>query len=395
MTNRNAPVSYVRSRFPAVPPTERAASAWHRLMHDRLAGEALEAPGGLLSSYFRERSRSPLGQVVAPANIVAAECETLLIVGPAAEIGQARRLVDACAHPFHNLLMQGGRAGRARVVLLEASHDNDLLQAALDLVRRACDGPTLHDRWALAIVGPTEDAVDAQRRAVADCAAPLIQALREVAASDDELRNRLFVQAASEVSSVALLPEGVPHTFMPLLPAIDPASGPALLAATAIGVDTVSLLKGSVWFWEAAKKLDAESSPVVQLADYLRRPHCRIAAWQQALLPMAESLAQLAAVSGLVPPEVVAPFRRDGVLRLLARAHHPTLHLCCDSPRRDRLSPTLTDQLAVAYASWEPEAEIRLTKLHDIGIGELCQWFAAVKVLEAIPPEKSPAAALS
>lgn len=394
MTNRNAPVSYVRSRFPTAPPTARAAAAWHRLMHDKFAGDVLEAPGRLLSTYFRERTRSPLGQVVAPANIAAAECETLLIVGPAAAIGQSRRLVDACAHPFHNLLLQGGRAGRARVVPLEAAGDNDLLQAALDLVRRACDGPALHDRWALAIVGPQDDGDASQRAAVAGCAAPLVQALREVATTDDELRARLFVQAADVEQGKLLLPEGTPHTPMPLLPAVAPASGPALLAATAIGVDTVSLLRGSVWFWEAAKKLQAEASPVVQLADYLRRPECRIAAWHHALLPMAESLAELWSAGDHTPLEVMAPFRNEGLRRLHARPHSPTLHLWCESPRRDRLSPPLIDGLAAEYATLAPEAEIRLTRLHDVGIGELCQWIAAVKVLEATAPDETTAATL-
>ena len=394
MTNRNAPVSYVRSRFPAAPPTERAAAAWNWLMHDKIAGDILEVPGRLLSTYFRERTRSPLGQVVAPANITAAECDTLLIVGPAAAIGHARRLVDACAHPFHNWLLQGGRAGRARVVLLEASSDNDLLQAALDLVRRACDGPTLHDRWALAIVGPKDDGDASQREAVAACAAPLVQALRDVTGTVDELRARLFVQATSGEQGILLLPEGMPHTPMPMLPAVAPASGPALLATTAIGVDTVSLLKGSVWFWEAAKKLSAEASPVVQLVDYLRRPECRIAAWHHALLPMAEVLAEFGTAGARTPLEVVAPFRNEGLRLLQAQPDRPTLHLSCEMPRRDRLSPSLTDGLDAEYARLAPEAEIRLTRLHDIGIGELCQWFAAVKVLEAIAPDGTFAATL-
>lgn len=382
MTNRNAPVSYVRSRFPAVPPTEHAASAWNRLMQDKMASETLEAPGRLLSSYFRERSRSPLGQVVAPANILAAECETLLIVGPADTIRQAQRLVDACAHPFHNWLLHGGRAGRARVVLLEASRDNDLLQAALDLVRRACDGPTLHDRWALAIVGPNDGGDSSEQQAMADCAAPLVQALREVATTDDELYARLFIQATSNETGAALLPDGVPHTFMPMLPASPPAGGPAILATTAIGVDTVSLLKGSVWFWEAAKKLTAEASPVVQLADYLRRPECRIATWHHALLPLAESLSELWAEGHGAPLEVVAPFRNEGLRRLHNRPQLPTLHLSCETSRRDRLSPDLAAGLEAEYAKLAPEAEIRLTRMHDIGVGELCQWFAAVRVLQ-------------
>ena len=394
MTNRNAPVSYVRSRFPAVPPTERAAAAWHSLMHDKTSADVLEEPGRLLSSYFRERTRSPLGQVVAPANIVAAECDTLLIVGPAAAIGQARRLVAACAHPFHNWLLQGGRAGRARVVLIEAASDNDLLQAALDLVRRACDGPTLHDRWALAIVGPTDDGDALQRESVAACAAPLVQALREVATTDDELRARLFVQATSGEQGKMLLAEEAPHTLMPMLPAVAPATGPALMAATAIGVDTVSLLKGSVWFWEAAKKLTAEVSPVVQLADYLRRPEYRIAAWHHALLPMAEALAELASAGDRTPPKVVTPFQNEGLRRLHAQTHAPTLHLWCETPRRDRLSPSLTEGLEAEYAKLAPEAEIRLSRLHDIGVGELCQWFTAVKVLEAIAPDGTLAATL-
>jgi hypothetical protein len=380
MTARNTPVSYVQSRFPSVAVAERTAAAWRRLVQDEALRESLDLPGRLLGGYFRERQRSPLGQIVAPANTAAAECETLLVVGPAEAIADARRLVAACAHPLHNLLPAGGRAGRSRVVLLEASWDNDLLHAALDLVRRACDGPAFHNRWALVIIGPTDGADQEQARAVRECAAPLADALLEVAATDDDLIRRLFVQAATPEAGTLLVDDRFPYTPVPRLSRALPVSGPALLAATAIGVDTVSLLKGSVWFWEAAKKYAAADSPVVQLAEFARRPGFSVVAWHHGLLPVAEMLA--ASRPGRC--EVVAAYCREGRARLRELPPGNVLHLTADAPRRDRFAIDGAEPLADEYAKCSVEAEIRLTRLHDIGIGELYQWIAAAAVLEKL-----------
>ncbi|MBN8627848.1 MAG: hypothetical protein J0M17_20400 [Planctomycetes bacterium] len=380
MTARNTPVTYVRSRFPTAAPAERTAAAWRRLVQDEALRESLDLPGRLLSGYFRERQRSPLGQIVAPANTAAAECETLLVVGPAEAVADARRLVAACAHPLHNLLPAGGRAGRARVVLLEASWDNDLLHAALDLVRRACDGPAFHNRWALAIVGPADDTDEEQARAVRECAAPLADALVDVSATDDDLLERLFIQAATPAAGTLLVADRFRYTPMPRLSEALPVSGPALLAATAIGVDTVSLLKGSVWFWEAAKKPAATESPIVQLAEFARRPGFAVAAWHHALLPVAEVLA--ASRPGRC--EVVAAYRYEGRARLRELPTNAVLHLAADIPRRDRFTIDVAEPLVDHYDKLSVEAEIRLTRLHDIGIGELYQWFAAAATLEKL-----------
>jgi hypothetical protein len=385
MTARNTPVTYVRSRFPTAAPAERTAAAWRRLVQDEALRESLDMPGRLLGGYFRERQRSPLGQIVAPANTAAAECETLLVVGPAEAIADARRLVAACAHPLHNVLPAGGRAGRARVVLLEASWDNDLLHAALDLVRRACDGPALHDRWALAIIGPADDADEEQARAGRECAAPLADALLEVTATDDDLLRRLFIQAATPEAGTLLVEDRFPYTPMPRLSSALPVSGPALLAATAIGVDTVSLLKGSVWFWEAAKKQTTVENPIVQLAEFARRPGFAVAAWHHALLPVAEVLA--ASRPGRC--EVVAAYRQEGLARVRKLPTGDVLHLTAEAPRRDRFAIDVTEPLTAEFDKFAPEAEIRLSRLHDIGIGELYQWFAAVKVLEDLAADGS------
>lgn len=378
MTARNTPVSYVRSRFPTVAPDEHTASAWRRLVQDERLRESLELPGRLLGGYFRERQRSQLGQIVAPANTAAAECETLLVVGPAEAITDAGRLVAACAHPLHNLLPAGGRAGRARVVLLEASWDNDLLHAALDLVRRACDGPAFHNRWALAIIGPADAGDLQQAYAVRECAAPLAEALLDARATDEEIMRRLFVQAATREAGTLLIEDNFSYTAMPRLSESLPVSGPAFLAATAIGVDTISLLKGSVWFWEAAKKRSAAESPIVQLAEFARRPGFAVAAWHHALLPVAEVLA----ASLPHPCEILAAYRWEGRARLRKRPTSAVLHLAADMPRRDRFAIDVTEPLTAEFDQFAPEAEIRLSRLHDIGIGELYQWIAAVKVLE-------------
>ncbi len=225
---------------------------------------------------------------------------------------------------------------------------------------------------------PADGGDERQARSVRECAAPLADALLDVCATDDDLLRRLFVQAASPEAGTLLVEDRFCYTPMPRLSPSLPVSGPALLAATAIGVDTVSLLKGSVWFWEAAKKCEAAESPIVQLAEFARRPSFAVAVWHHGLLPVAEVLAAARAIRC----EIVAAYRNEGLMRLRDRPPGEVLHLVGDSPRRDRFTNDVTELLAAEYAKFAPHAEIRLTRLHDIGIGELYQWFAAVKVLE-------------
>ena len=383
MTSRNQPVSHATGRFPERPIAAERAAAWQKLLHDEVAHRALDEPGRLLSAYFRERERSSLGQIVSTANKLAAACETVFVVGPRAAIKSVEMLIAATTHPFHNWLGPGGRAGRARLIALEACGDNDLLQGALDLVRRACDGPTLHDRWALAVVDGDVATTDAEKRLVAATAAPLAAALQAAATNDDDLRTRLYV--LSRGAADELLPRGLAHTSLPLL---EPAlffNGPALFGATLVGDDTVTLLKGATWFWEAARRRLAAESPIVQLAEFLAQPEVRIAAWHHSVEPLARRFAATARRRrDDSRMRVVAPFHAAESLDEDDAEHAPTLHLWAESVRRDRLAIAPPEERAAAAAAQPGSAEIQLTRPSDVALGELCQWFTAVQILESL-----------
>jgi len=382
MTSRNQPVSHATGRFPERPIAAERAAAWQKLLHNEAAHRALDEPGRLLSAYFRERERSSLGQIVSTANKLAAACETVFVVGPRAAIKSVDMLIAATTHPFHNWLGPGGRAGRARLIALEACGDNDLLQGALDLVRRACDGPTLHDRWALAVVDGDAATTDAEKRLVAATAAPLAAALQAAATCDDDLRTRLYV--LSRGAADELLPCGLAHTSLPLL---EPAlffNGPALFGATLVGDDTVTLLKGATWFWEAARRRLAAESPIVQLAEFLAQPEVQIAAWHHSVEPLARRFAATARRRDGCRMRVVATFRAAESFDVDDKQATPALHLWAESVRRDCLAIPAQEERAAAAAAQPGSAEIRLTRPSDVALGELCQWFTAAQILESL-----------
>lgn len=405
MPRRTDPSPLTVAEFPDLPGS-RAVEACRSLLHDPARHAPLEVPGRLLGEYFRERGRSRIGRLVDAGNRLGAYCETVVVVGSSRLRQTAERLTAAAAHPFYNWLSPGERGGRPRLAFVEPSLDGDLVQATLDLVRRTSDALDLHDRWALVVEGPStiegpsttvasakaDDLATAERYAAA---APFLAALRQAAPRDDDLRRRLFF-LTDEQAAPALPPEwnALPHAKLPRIDTSTLCDGAGLFAATLVGADVVAQLKGAVGFWEQAKR-----DPALRLAplvEFLASGDVRIAAWHHALLGTASLLGP-----------TVDPLRHDD-RRALATSAGPRLHLFCDAVRRDRPSaaedgPPVMPADAATFGPFVPvpqavrrafddlrraerslgtaSAAIRLRRLNDTALGELCGWFDAVKVV--------------
>jgi hypothetical protein len=269
-------------------------------------------------------------------------------------------------------------------VFLEPTLDTDLMQGAIDLVRRVGEGTDLHERWAIAMIAPADGDDRALRRDLREAAAPLITTLRESTSIDAEQQERLIVLEGSPEGAAELVPDGVMCQTLMLERCASLLDGPALFLSALVGADSISQLKGAVWFWEAAKCRLAHESTVVALAEILSRPGCRIAAWHHAV----ELLCRRVATCREIP--VVPAYSHAGRRNFVEDEHRPTLHVWSDAVRRDPLRAAVAadaepvpvaEALRAEYATWRPEAEIRIRRLNDIAIGELCQWFSAARLL--------------
>lgn len=343
---------FVVGRFPASQPAATFVEARRRVWDDDVVRARLELPGKLLSDYFRDRGRSRLGRQVEAANRWAETCDVVVLVAPHDAAESARALVVGVAHPFYNQLSHGGRGGRPALFVIEPTLDNDRLQGVRDL----CEASS--GRWGLAVV------------------------------------------ESPETNDVAYwFREHTTEDYFPLEDA-------ALFAVSLVGADVVALLKGSVWFHERGRQSLATDDDAVRLLDFIAAAPTQLVVWHDALFPLTQRLAAGVCASLAVSRGAEYAARR----RLLDEPSSRRLHLFSEVVRRDRLgavageepAPFITSDDALAghcvpaptaliaaydevrsaeIAAGTPSAEIRLTRLNDMAIGELYAWFEAVKLI--------------
>ena len=393
MPRRPDPSPLTVAEFSA-PAGSRAVAACRRFLDEPSRHEALEHPGRLLGEYFRERGRSRTGRYVDLGNRLGEYCETVVMIGSRRMRHMVETMIAATAHPYYNLLSPAERGGRPRLICVESSLDGDLVQATLDLVRRTSDAHDLHDRWALVVeAGAANDDVATAERLAA--AAPFITALRRAAPTDDDLRRRLFL-LTDDAAPAALPPEiaTLPHALLPRAATDTLCDGAGLLASAIVGADVVARLKGTIWFWEHAKREpEARLAPLVEL---LAADDLRIVAWHHALRPLAAALGPASQGTG------------DDERRESARHLGPRLHLFCDAVRHDRPNaaedgPLVMPADAGTYGTFVPvpqavrrafdemrhterargtrSAVVRLRRLNDTALGESCGWFDAARAV--------------
>lgn len=341
----------------------------------------LDRPGELLSEYFRERKRSRLGKIVTEANAWPDWCETIVVVASHEDATVGRALFTAAAHPFYNQLSPGGRGGRPQLLFVEPTLDNDVLQGTIDLLRASSEADVPHDRWGLVVVTPEAYAE------VAAMASIFLHAM-----GNDPARQ--FLISESTLAESAFTAWQAPTFFHPI----------ALLASSTVGADVVQQLKGAVWFAEQAKQATPAENEAIQLAEFLSHGPTEIVVWHHALKQLACGFAARMRNEIRVIDDCENSARRR---LLIADSSIRRLHLVCDAVRRDRLgviepiSPGETEiagdgtierfvpmpqPLVADYdevraeevASGITSAEIRLSRLNDPAIGELCAWMSTV-----------------
>jgi len=378
------PPSLVECRFSA-PPGPELVEARRRLWFDDSGGRPLERPARLLTEYYADRRGSPLRRIVETANRWAIDLETVVLVAPRRSAAVARGLFEATAHPFHNSLSHGARGGRPRLAILEPVDDDDLHAGVLDLVRRTGESVDRHPRWGVWIEGADDPA---EGDAIRATAAPLLAALAQCTRTADDARTRTIVTTAAGEPGRPL-PGDVPANYARRLDFPTLWDGDGFAAAALCGADVVGLAKGMTWFVEAVKRRTPEECPVAQLVARIAAGPLELRTEHHALDGLATWFARGistrgdgASRSGAGRLSVAPGWQTAERLRSGADGAR-SLHLACEGPRRDRLHRRPDDPPAEPSAdpSVEPRSEIRIKRLSDVAIGELCAWLSAAKLL--------------
>jgi len=396
MPRKLVPQRFVRAQFAQGEPKPHVVAAWRGLLDDAVRRRPLDLPGELLSEYFRERGRSRLGRLVNTANRAAEKFETFVPAGPSGATAAAQALFEASAHPYYHRLSHGDRGGRPQLIFVEPTLDNDRLQAVADLLRPVDHGDAGGHRWAAAIVEPIDDPAATREQSFGDSNELLLATLRQSAASAGGLAARSFVLGNAPDAALAAF-SGNPFF-----------DGLAIFTTALIGGDTVSLFKGAVWFHEEAKQSPAAECEAVRLADVVCGRPATLVVWHHALLPLARRFAaeisaadddDATCIAHGCRIEVVAGYDPAVQRRLLRTPGARRVHLFSEVVRCDRIgaaddvrpaigvpAPILLTEAYQAVRDAESAAaavshEIRLTRLNDQAIGELCAWFTAVIAL--------------
>jgi hypothetical protein len=389
------PPSLVAGRFPAAQLGPELVEARRRLWFDDAAGRPLDVPGRLLTEYYADRRGSPLRRIVETANRWAVDLETVVLVCGGAKADVAQAIFEGAAHPYYNSLSHGARGGRPRLAIVRPVDDDDLLQGVLDLVRRTGESIERHDRWAVWIEGADDPAEGA---ALAATAAPLLAALAETAVSSDDARARTMVTTATG-EPCQDFPADFPATFVRRLAYPTLWDGAGFAAAALCGADVVGLAKGMTWFAEEMKRRVPDDCPVARLVARIAQRPVALCTGHHALDGLANWFARSINASdaagsptGSARVTVVPAWQSDERRRFGGAKSFGELrpiHLVCETPRRDRLhaaqAPAARATAGAAAGSDEPStderAEIRIKRLNEVAIGELCAWLSAAKLL--------------
>lgn len=177
----------------------RAGLAQRRdaLVSSAQAQAVLSAPQRLLEGYEQAREASELGRIFQVANRLHDQADACVVVASHASSLAAKAIMQACTHPFHNLLSRGARGSKPRMFFAGESTENDRVEGILDLLgpqssqqsrlaMRLPDDATPfagepENRWALVPVGSAQDKAPQH---VSRC---LLQRLRLNLASSDSL----------------------------------------------------------------------------------------------------------------------------------------------------------------------------------------------------------------
>jgi glucose-6-phosphate isomerase len=374
-----------------------------------------ELPERLLAERREQGAASELARLKATADQLAAELDSVAVLGIGGSYMGARALLEACCHQYYNEVAPPMRRGRPRMYFEGNNVDNDAL---LDLVRLF---ESRGDRWGIVVIsksGGTLETAAAFRILLRELRATLgVQAaeLGRVVVPVTGTSGKLFDLArALGCRALFPVPDGVGGRFSVL-------SAVGLLPAAILGLDVEALLTGAAATNEHFRTAPPGKNVVLDYVGvcHLMEERCGcdvriLSTWGKRLEAVGLWYDQLLAESlgkqerGALPLTIVntRDLHSRGQQHQQGKRDKLITNLIVDRPDRDAVAigrsdldqdglneleaKTLPDILAAAIAGTNqayredhrPTADLRLSRLNEHSLGQLFQMLMLATVVE-------------
>lgn len=217
-----------------------------------------ELPERLLAEAKTQANSSELARIRAAADRLAAEVDTVVVLGIGGSYMGARTMMEACCHQYYNEVEAAMRRGRPRMYFEGNNVDNDAL---LDLVRLL---ESRGDRWGMVVISKSGGTLE-----TAAAFRVLLRELRGTLGGDAKLLGELVVPVTGSSGKLFDLgealgcremlsvPDGVGGRFSVL-------SAVGLLPGAILGLDIEKMLKGAAEVNEHFRTTAPEKNVVLQ-----------------------------------------------------------------------------------------------------------------------------------
>jgi len=380
-----------------------------------------DLPQRLLDDFQQRGAESEVGHVLATAERIGAMADRVVLLGIGGSYLGARALMEACCHPYHNLLSRPARCGKPRLFFEGNNVDNDASQGLLDVLGPGQQATDRDDRWALVVISKSGGTLETAVAFRQFCAA-----LEQSCGGDATHLSELIVPITGPSGRLAEMADAIGCRDRFTIPAgvggrFSVLTAVGLLPAALLGIDVVALLTGAAAMNQHFRDADVGRNGVLDytgichLMETRRSAHTRVlASWGKNLEAIGLWYDQLLAESlgkqqqGALPLTVVntRDLHSRGQQHQQGRRDKLITNLIVDAPRRDRLAvghcdldfdqlnalaeKTLPDIMAAAIAGTNrayaddgrPTADLHIPRVDEGSLGQLLQMFMLATVVE-------------
>lgn len=223
----------------------------------------VDLPERILASYEADRTGSELGRILAVAHRLKDEVDSVVVLGIGGSYMGARALMEACCHPYHNLLSRSDRGGQPRVFFEGNNVDNDAAQGLIDLLSSPSNTESPAGHWGIVVISKSGETLETAASfriffdaLVANCGGDEKRAA-ELTVPVTGRQGKLFeLSKALGCSETFRVPDGVGGRFSILSPV-------GLVPAALMGVDVIQLLRGAVTMNELFRTAPYDDNPAL------------------------------------------------------------------------------------------------------------------------------------
>lgn len=337
-------------------------------------------PTTLLQHYSQQRHASAVGHWFRAANRLHTSVDTVVVLCRGDAGAGAQAIVQACSQPYWNHLSRADRGSKPRMFFVSDQSDNDAVQGLLHMLgaHRPTSAKSESDLWALLVLSPNPTAGDDLWPLE-----ELFSALLAHAGHDPRRAAQRVLAVAPKTGWVAdrVRALGSDDIFdIGDEPAPFQCFGPlGMLPAAILGINVMELLAGAAWVSDHAGRTSPDQNLVLRWIDWQRRYGCldtseeHVHFWSSGLQSWHRWCRALAEAEPLdATMRCASP--RGRVHIVIERPRFDPIPLGDSRNASDHWRARVEEVQRTERAQGFAVAEIRLSELDELHMGQLMQW---------------------